>query len=118
MRQWLAALLLVTACRDQSVEARRADVEALCAEFCDQRIMCVPDGYAGGAVRECERKCVGDERPLEDSSCGEASFAALECLAVVACEDLTSAVSVVDPDAACYAEVREQQDACDLTPLY
>ena len=76
------------------------------------------DGYAGDAVRECERKCVGDQRPLEDSACGESSFAALECLAAVACEDLAAAVSAVDPDAACYAEVRAQQDACDFTPLY
>lgn len=118
--RWGLSLLLVSACRDKAVEERRADVEDLCAEFCDTRVACVPDGHAGGAVTECERKCVGDPRPLEDTACGEASFAALECLAAVACVDLPDAVTAVGghPDAACYAELRAQQDACELTPLY
>ena len=116
--RWVVGLLLVAACRDQPVEARRAGVETMCAQFCETRIACVGDGYANGNVRECERKCIGDERPLEDNACGEASFAALECLTAVACEDLATAIAAVDPDAACYAELRAQQDDCDLTPLY
>ncbi len=118
--RWILSLLLVSACRDKPVEERRAEVVDLCAEFCDTRVACVPDGHAGGDTVECERKCIGDQRPLEDTACGEASFAALECLAAVACVDLADAVAAVGghPDAACYAELRAQQDACDLTPLY
>ncbi|HEY0138702.1 MAG TPA: hypothetical protein VGB85_31675 [Nannocystis sp.] len=118
MRWFVAVLVLLAGCRDQPVEARRAEVETMCAQFCEDRIACVADGYATGSVQECERKCLGDERPLEDNACGEASFAALECLTAVACEDLAMAVAAVDPDAACFAELRAQQDECDFTPLY
>jgi hypothetical protein len=119
MRRWAALLLVVAAgCRDQPVEARRAEVTTMCAQFCENRVACVADGYAIGSAKECERKCLGDDRPLEDNACGEASFTALECLTAVACEDLAMAVAAVDPDAACYAELREQQDVCDFTPLY
>jgi hypothetical protein len=116
----LLPLLLLVACRDRPVEERRAEVEELCATYCPTRVECVADGFAGGSVRECERKCVADERPLEDSGCGEASLAALQCLAEVACEDLEAAVAGVAGagETACYAELREQQDRCDSTPIY
>lgn len=120
MRRLLVALLALAGCRDGLVESRRADVEVLCAEFCPRRVACVPDGYAEGNPAECERKCREDERPLEDSACGEASYAALECLASVECENLAEAVHGVAGagDSACFADLREQQDACDFTPLY
>lgn len=113
-----AALLL--ACRDQPLESRRADVEELCADYCPRRVTCVADGYAEGDPAECERKCRADERPLEDSACGEASLAALECLSAVACDELAAAIAgIAGPgDTACFAELREQQDRCDLTPQY
>lgn len=117
MRRFLPLLLVLAACRDQPLAERRAEVEELCATYCPLRIECVADGYAGGSVDECERKCVADDRPLEDSSCGEASLAALQCLAAVACDDLPAAVAGAG-SAACYAELREQQDRCDLTPIY
>lgn len=115
-----ALALLLVACRERPVEERRAEVVALCADFCQRRIACVNDGFAGDDIKECQRKCVGDTRPLEDNACGEASLVALECLTAVACEDLSAAVSATAGrrDAACYAELRAQQDDCDLTPLY
>jgi hypothetical protein len=118
VRRLLALALLAGACRDQPVAERRAEVAELCATYCPQRIDCVADGFAGGSVRECERKCIADERPLEDSACGEASLTALQCLTEVACEDLAAAVAGTTSESACYAEVREQHDRCDLTPLY
>ena len=120
MKKLLVSLVLLAGCRDAPVEERRAEVESLCATFCKSRVACVDDGYAGDDVKECERKCIGDARPLEDSACGEASLTALQCLAEVACEDLAAAVSATagHPEAACYAELRAQQDDCDFTPLY
>ena len=120
MRRLLISALVLAGCRDGLVDSRRADVELLCAEFCPRRVTCVPDGYAEGTPAECERKCREDERPLEDSACGEASYAALECLVKVDCAELAAAVSGVagGGDAPCFADLREQQDACDLTPLY
>ena len=117
MRRFALALILLAGCRDRPVEARRADVEALCADFCAQRVDCVPDQFAGGSADECERKCLADDRPLEDSSCGEAAMVALECLAGLTCEELGPAVAG-QRDAACEAEQREQQDRCDLTPQW
>ncbi len=117
MRRLALLALLLAACRDRPVEARRAEVQELCASFCEQRSSCVMDNFAGGSASECERKCLADDRPLEDSSCGEAALIALECLASVACEDLAAAVAG-ERDAACYAEQREQQDRCDLSPQY
>ncbi len=118
MRLFHLSFALLLACRPRPVEERRAEVEDLCAEFCPQRVECVPDGYAQGDVEECERKCLGDERPLEDSACGEASLAALECLAATSCEALPAAIAGAAADAECHAELREQQDRCDFTPLY
>ncbi len=120
MRRVFVFSLLLLACRDRPVEERRAEVEQLCSELCPRRIACVNDGYAGDDTKECQRKCVGDQRPLEDSACGESSLAALECLASVACEDLADAVAANagHADAACFAELRAQQDDCDFTPLY
>jgi len=117
---FLSAALLLAACRDQPLESRRATVEEICADYCPRRVTCVPDGYAEGDAAECERKCRADERPLEDSACGEASLAALECLNAVACDDLAAAVAgIAGPgDTACFTELREQQDRCDLTPQY
>lgn len=112
--------LLLASCRDGLVEDQRAHVEELCADFCPRRVTCVADGYAEGDAAECERKCRQDERALEEGACGEASLAALECLSEVACEELPAAISGVAGagDAPCYAELREQQDRCDFTPLY
>lgn len=120
MRRVLFMVLIFVGCRDGLVESRRADVEHLCAEFCPRRVECVADGYAEGDPAECERKCRQDERPLEDSACGEASLAALECLTSQSCEDLPAAISAIasDGDAPCFDQLRDQQDACDLTPLY
>lgn len=115
-----ALAVLIMGCRDALVESRRAEVEALCAEFCPRRVACVQDGYAEGDPAECERKCREDQRPLEDGECGEASLSALACLEGVACEDLPAAIAGVvgAGDAPCYAELREQQDRCDFTPQY
>lgn len=120
MRSMMIAVLLLAGCRDGLVEGRRAHVEVLCAEFCPRRVICVTDGYAQGDAAECERKCREDERPLEEGACGEASLAALECLSEVSCEELPVAISAIasEGEAPCYAELREQQDACDFTPLY
>lgn len=115
-RPLLALLLALAACRDRPVESRRDEVEALCDEFCPQRVDCVRDGWADNDVDDCVALCAADERLLEDNACGEASLAALECLAATACADLPAAVraSAGDGSAPCYAELRAQRDRCDL----
>jgi hypothetical protein len=67
----------------------------LCAAYCPDRVACVDDGFLGGDVDACVERCAGEERYLEDNACGEAAFAALECLAGLACAELPVAVRAV-----------------------
>lgn len=117
----LISTLLLAACR-QDLDGERAPMlRDLCAAYCPDRIACVDDGLLLGDVDTCVERCAGEERYLEDNACGEAAFAALECLAGLACADLPAAVHSVassDEGLACRAELLQEQEVCDFTPLY
>lgn len=116
----LVLLLALAACRDKPLEDRRAEVEALCDDYCPRRVACVADNWADGDEDTCLRLCKGDDRLLEDNVCGEAAFASLECLAAATCEDLPAAVraAVGDGDAPCSDEQQALRDDCSFTFYY
>lgn len=117
----LLATLLLTACRHDLDGERAPMLRELCEAYCPDRIACVDDGFVGGDVDTCVERCSGEERFLEDNACGEASFAALECLAGLRCDELPTAVRAAASNTetiACRAELLAEQDACDFTPLY
>lgn len=113
--------LLLTACRYDLDGERALMLSELCESYCPDRIACVDDGLYKGDVDTCIERCAGEERMLEDNACGEASFAALECLAGLRCDQLPTAVRAVASNTetiACRAELLKQQDSCDFTPRY
>ena len=115
------ASLMFGACR-QGLDSERAPMlRDLCETYCPDRIACVDDGFLEGDVDTCVERCAGEERFLEPNACGEASFAALECLAGLACSELPAAVRTVasnDESVGCHAELLAEQDRCDFTPRY
>ena len=117
----LTAALLLSACRQDLDSERAPMLRELCASYCPDRIACVDDGFVGGDVDTCVERCADDERFLEANTCGEASFAALECLAGLDCAELPAAVQAAasnDESVGCRAELLEEQKLCDFTPRY
>lgn len=117
----LFTLLLLTACREGVDSERAPMLRELCESYCPDRVACVDDGFLGGDVDTCVERCTGEERFLEDNACGEAAFAALECLAGLRCDQLPTAVRAVASNTEtlpCRAELVKEQDVCDFTPRY
>ena len=117
----LTVAMLLGACRHGLDSGRAPMLRELCEAYCPDRIACVDDGFLGGDVDECVERCAGEERYLEDNACGEAAFAALECLAGLACVELPVAVRGVasnNEEIGCRAELLAAQDSCDFRPLY
>jgi hypothetical protein len=116
MRRLAAILLACAACRPGTDAERAAELRGLCEDYCPRRIECVADGWAKGDVEVCTRMCVNEERYALATACGEASFALLECMAAVACEDLPAAVAglVSDGTADCFEEQEAQREACSF----
>ncbi len=113
--------LLLSACRHDLDSDRAANLRELCESYCPDRIACVDDGFVGGDVDTCVARCTDDERFLEANACGEASFAALDCLAALECAELPAAVQAAasnDESVGCRAELLEEQQLCDFTPRY
>lgn len=114
-------LTVVLACRPGLDSDRAPMLRDLCAAYCPDRVACVDDGFLAGDVDSCVERCSGEERFLEDNACGEAAFAALECLAGLTCAELPVAVRAVTSNTesiGCRAELLAERDACDFTPLY
>jgi hypothetical protein len=117
----LISTLLLLACRHELAEDRAPMLHELCVAYCPDRIACVDDGFLAGDVDACVDRCSHEERFLEDDSCGEASFAALECLAGLGCGELPTAVRAAASNTEtipCRAELLKEQDLCDFKPLY
>jgi len=117
----LISTLLLAACRHDLDADRAPMLRELCAAYCPDRIACVDDGFLAGDVDTCVERCADEERFLEDNACGEASFAALECLAGLACAELPAAVHGAasrDESIGCRAELLEEQEICDFKPLH
>jgi len=117
----LTVPLLLGACREGLDTGRVAELRELCATYCPERVACVDDNFFAGDVDKCVERCEDEERFLEDNACGEASFAALACLAGLACAELPAAVDAVaraDEGAGCRAELLAQQERCDFRPRY
>ena len=117
----IIATLLLTACRYDLDGERAPMLRELCESYCPDRIACVDDNFDDGDVDACIERCAGEERLLEDNPCGEASFAALECLAGLRCDQLPTAVRAAASNTetiACRAELLKQQDSCDFKPRY
>lgn len=117
----LIVSLLLAACRHELDAERARMLPELCADYCPRRIDCVDDGFLEGDVDVCVERCSDEERYLEDNACGEAAFAALECLAGISCAELPIAVRSVASNTesiACRAELLKEQEICDFKPRY
>ncbi len=117
----MIASLLLVACRYEPDADRAPMLRELCAAYCPDRIACVDDGFLAGDVDVCVERCANDKRYLEDSACGEASFASIECLAGLTCGELPAAVRAAASNTEsipCRAELLEEKDVCDFKPLY
>lgn len=113
--------LLLSACRHDLDSDRASNLRELCETYCPERVACVDDGFVGGDVDTCVERCADEERFLEANACGEASFAALDCLAALDCVELPAAVQAAasnDASVGCRAELLEEQKLCDFTPRY
>lgn len=107
----------LAACRPGSVAERAAALPELCEDYCAQRVMCVADGWAKNDAQVCRQMCANEERYAMPGACGEASFALLECMAALTCEELPRAVeglAQADASVGCYAEQVEQRELCSF----
>lgn len=113
----LTAVVMLAACRPREDDERAALVPALCEELCARRVTCVDDGWAKSDPEVCTAMCVNEDRYSLANICGEASFAVLECMTALTCEELPLAVSALaqgDESVACYAEQVEQRERCSF----
>jgi len=113
--RWICILLVGAACRTGTVAERSEMLPELCEDYCPRRVECVADGWASDDVAVCTRLCTGEERYVLDNECGAASFALLECMAALTCEELPGAAVALangDEAAGCYAEQAEQRERC------
>lgn len=114
LRRWGLVLLLGAGCRIGSDAERAAEVQGLCEDYCARRVECVADGWAKGDALLCTQMCASEERYALANECGEASYAALECMSALTCEELPAAVAGLagDGTAACHEEQAAQREAC------
>jgi hypothetical protein len=115
MRRVLMFAMLAAACRPGAVAERSEMLPALCEDYCPRRVTCVGDGFAKNDALVCTQMCVREERYVSAGACGEASFALLECMAALTCEELPLAVDALaqgDESVSCYAEQVDQRELC------
>jgi hypothetical protein len=115
--RWICILVGAgAACRHRHGRGAQRDAAGLCEDYCPRRVTCVGDGFANERRRWCARAmCVRRGALRAGNACGEASFALLECMAALTCEELPLAVDALaqgDEAAGCYAEQVEQRELC------
>lgn len=111
---WLF-VVLIGGCRTGAVAERSEMLPGLCEDYCSRRVTCVDDGFAKNDVEICDRMCASEERYVLANACGEASFALLECMTALTCEELPLAVDALvqgDETLPCYAEQVDQRELC------
>lgn len=81
-----------------------AEVERLCADYCEMNLACrAPPAFAN--YDECEDACLGLDYVYNDTTCGEAHRAMIECIgSQPTCELFMDTYNVSADDYTCKAE--------------